>query len=91
MHQGVDVMIFLIYNQNGIFMIFCVNYFLPFFFDSFLLTIVMFGKGRKKKENDQEIYIITAFLYHDPSIFAVREPLLPLSPQNPLDRDFWIT
>ena len=69
--------------------LFCVICFLPSFFDSFLLTIVMFCKERKK-EKTIEKYIKTAFLYHGPLIFAMREPLLPPLPQNPLDRDFWI-
>ena len=65
------------------------DFFLPFFFNSFLLTIVFFGKDERKQKRLKK-YIKTAFLYHGPLIFATREPLLPLSAQNPLDRDFWI-
>ena len=62
------------------FFFFFMFYFLPFFFPSFLLTTLMFGTKKQSK-------IKMVVLYHGLLAFAVREPLLPPSPQNMLDHD----
>jgi hypothetical protein len=85
MHQTTGVLDFLMYVQKDNFDLFCFLQVLPspcFFLPSNIISIAMFGKNKKMIE----LYS-TAFLCHGPLAFVVREPLLPLSSQNPLDHD----